>query len=168
MALVRCKSNPGQRIALENTNNVSNKTMKSATSFLVLGLCALAGIAPGQQSIDWWTVDGGGGTSTGGVFTVSGTIGQPDAGAMSGGQFSVTGGFWAVAAVQTPALPTLFITPAGQGRGTLTWSPDTHGFHLQVSTTLNPPVWTNAPSGATNPITVPTMGAMRFYRLVKP
>ncbi len=47
--------------------------------------------------IDWLTIDGGGGTSTGGVYSVSGTIGQPDAGApMSGVNFSLTGGFWSL------------------------------------------------------------------------
>jgi hypothetical protein len=41
------------------------------------------------------TVDGGGVMrSTGGDFELSGTIGQPDAGAMSGGEFDLTGGFW--------------------------------------------------------------------------
>jgi hypothetical protein len=41
-------------------------------------------------------VDGGGGTSTGGVYTLSGTIGQPDASAaMTGGAYTLTGGFWA-------------------------------------------------------------------------
>ena len=47
-----------------------------------------------NYAIDWYTIDGGGGTSTGGVFSVSGTIGQPDAGVMSGGNFTVQGGFW--------------------------------------------------------------------------
>lgn len=51
-------------------------------------------------SIDSFTIAGGGGTSSGGVFSVSGTIGQPDAGAMSGGNYSLVGGFWG-------ALPTL-------------------------------------------------------------
>jgi hypothetical protein len=45
-------------------------------------------------SIPWWTVDGGGGTSTGGVFSLSGTIGQPDASSSSGGAYTVKGGFW--------------------------------------------------------------------------
>jgi hypothetical protein len=36
-------------------------------------------------SIDWFTIDGSGGTSTGGVYQVSGSIGQPDAGTVSGG-----------------------------------------------------------------------------------
>ncbi len=46
--------------------------------------------------LSWHTIDGGGGTSAGGVFALSGTIGQPDAGgAMIGGAFELTGGFWA-------------------------------------------------------------------------
>ena len=62
-------------------------------TFLLLVLRASAQ----SFSIDWFTIDGGGGTSTGGVFSVSGTIGQPDAGTpMSGGNFSVSGGFWSM------------------------------------------------------------------------
>ncbi len=48
-------------------------------------------------SVDHYTIDSGGGTSTGGVFSVSGTIGQPDADPLqpsTGGVFAVTGGFW--------------------------------------------------------------------------
>jgi len=57
---------------------------------------ALPAMAVAQPSINWYTIDGGGGTSTGGSFTISGTIGQPDAGApMTGGSFTLTGGFWA-------------------------------------------------------------------------
>lgn len=44
--------------------------------------------------------DRGGGTSSGGAFALSGTIGQPDAGAMSGGNYLLAGGFWG--ASQTP------------------------------------------------------------------
>jgi len=47
--------------------------------------------------LDWFTVDGGGDYSAGGSFELEGTIGQPDAGTMSGGTFSLTGGFWSVA-----------------------------------------------------------------------
>ena len=48
-----------------------------------------------SYEISWWTVDGGGETvSTGGDFELSGTIGQHDAGEMSGGTYSLTGGFW--------------------------------------------------------------------------
>jgi hypothetical protein len=41
------------------------------------------------------TIDGGGVMrSTGGDFELSGTIGQPDAGVMSGPGFQLSGGFW--------------------------------------------------------------------------
>ena len=68
-----------------------------------------------QYSIDWYKVSGGGGTSTGGTYAVSGTIGQHDAGGpMTGGNYSVTGGFWAlISVVQTPGAPTLYITGSG-------------------------------------------------------
>ncbi len=65
-----------------------------------------------SYSIDWYKVSGGGGTSTGGVYAVSGTIGQHDAGGeMIGGNYSLTGGFWSlIAVVQTGGLPNLIIT----------------------------------------------------------
>ena len=48
-----------------------------------------------DQTINWWTIDAGGGTSTGGTFSLSGTIGQFDASAsMAGGSFKLVGGFW--------------------------------------------------------------------------
>ena len=41
------------------------------------------------------TIDGGGVMrSTGDAYELSGTIGQPDAGVMAGGEFELTGGFW--------------------------------------------------------------------------
>lgn len=45
-------------------------------------------------AIPWWTIDGGGGTSSGSNYTVSGTIGQADTATMSGGNYAVSGGFW--------------------------------------------------------------------------
>lgn len=55
-----------------------------------------ASAAHAQLSISWYTIDGGGGTSTGGAFTLNGTIGQPDAGTLSAGAFTLAGGFWSV------------------------------------------------------------------------
>ena len=44
--------------------------------------------------LTWNTVDGGGDTSTGGGYTLIGTIGQSDAGLlMNGGGYSAAGGF---------------------------------------------------------------------------
>ena len=54
------------------------------------------------MSIDWHTIDGGGGYSAGGDFELEGTIGQPDAGDMSGGDFALHGGFWQPVAAGDP------------------------------------------------------------------
>lgn len=50
-----------------------------------------------QLDISWYTMDSGGGNSVGGMFELDGTIGQIDAGTLTGGTFKLTGGFWAVA-----------------------------------------------------------------------
>jgi hypothetical protein len=59
----------------------------------------LAGATVAHSAFDlrWYTFDGGGtGAAAGGSFVLAGTVGQPDAGKMSGGGFTLTGGFWAV------------------------------------------------------------------------
>ncbi len=76
------------------------KTMIQAV-VLFSAVCGLAFAGTGL-TIDWHTIDGGGVMqSTGGDFTLSGTIGQHDpndtATAMTGGDFALVGGFWAVA-----------------------------------------------------------------------
>ena len=133
--------------------------------FSVFCFCAQA-----QYSIDWWTIDGGGGTITGGVYTLSGTIGQPDAGgSMTNGQYSIIGGFWVLpTAVQTTNAPTLTIAAAAPGFALISWSPNTPGFVLQEKLSLAATNWTNSPSGTTNPVVVPATLPTKFYRLTKP
>ncbi|MEJ5344535.1 MAG: hypothetical protein WHS83_06465 [Chloroflexus sp.] len=49
----------------------------------------------GPYNLNWWTVDGGGYTvSTGGSYALGGTVGQTDAGVLSGGSYTLSGGFW--------------------------------------------------------------------------
>ena len=56
----------------------------------------------------WWTVDGGGGTSAGGSYSLSGTLGQPDAASgaasLSGGSYQLSGGFWTQPGMQSHTL----------------------------------------------------------------
>lgn len=60
-------------------------------------------------AIDWHTIDTGGGTSTGGALKLTGTIGQHDAGApMTGGDLSLTGGFWGGASGEIVTCPADF------------------------------------------------------------
>ena len=97
-----------------------------------------------SYSIDWYKVSGGGGTSTGSVYTVTGTIGQPEAsGAMSGGNYSVTGGFWSLYAVQTPGAPTLTIISHAGNQVVISWDPSVSGWTLQTNINLATGSWGN-------------------------
>lgn len=76
--------------------------------------CIPAGPARAQYAMQRFTVDGGGGTSTGGTYALSGTVGQPDAGTLTGGSYVLAGGFWfggtAISSVQPPAAPAILQT----------------------------------------------------------
>ena len=147
---------------------MNTKLTKSLLAGAAL-LCALRMIAQSSYSINWHTIAGGGGTSTGAVYSVSGTIGQPAAGGpLTNGQYSVTGGFWVLpTAVQVTGAPVLTIVPAGPGQATISWTPATPGFVLQETWSLAPANWTNSLSGPGNPIVVPATSPMKFYRLKK-
>ena len=96
-----------------------------------------------SYSVDWYKIAGGGGASAGGVYTVSGTIGQPDASeAMIGGNYSLTGGYWALYAVQTPGAPLLSITHIGN-QAIVWWSPSVTGWTLQTNNNLAAGSWGN-------------------------
>ena len=68
-------------------------TVSTLAALMMAPAAALGQMGP-NLDLTWSTIDGGGGTSSGGGFTVSGSIGQPDAGAMSGGGLTLAGGFW--------------------------------------------------------------------------
>jgi hypothetical protein len=54
----------------------------------------------GEYDLSWNTVDGGGTTvSAGSGYRLGGTIGQSDAGLMTGGGYALAGGFWRGGAV---------------------------------------------------------------------
>lgn len=124
-------------------------------------------------SVDWYKVAGGGGTSTGGTYEVRGTIGQPDAsGVMSGGNYSVTGGFWSlINVVQTPGAPTLNISHSGN-TVTVYWQ-DVSGWNLQQNGNLTTPAGWSASSGitttnGTNYLNVVNPTGNLFFRLKNP
>lgn len=163
-----------RRSAAETDGPPRSKGWRRLAALALLALSTLnlqLSTAKGQNySLDWSTIDGGGGTSTGGVYAVTGTIGQPDAGApLTNGQYSVTGGFWALPlAVQTPAAPTLTIAPTAPGFALISWTPNTPGFVLQETHSLAPTNWVASPSSATNPVVVPATLPSKFYRLHRP
>jgi hypothetical protein len=117
---------------------------------LLLGLLIAPSGFTQQYSINWFKVAGGGGTSSNGQYTVSGTIGQPDASvAMTGGSYSVTGGFWSLYAVQTAGAPRLTIRMSGAGSATISWPSPSAGFVLQQNGNLAAANWSDF-SGTTN------------------
>ena len=141
---------------------------------LILALASL-NLAAQSFRVDWFTIDGGGGTSTGGVYSITGTIGQPDAGKMSGGNFTIDGGFWGViAAVQTPDAPLLSIARTTTNTVALFWPSPSTGFTLQQNTnSISSANWSNVVTtplddGATRTIIVNPPIGNRYYRLMKP
>jgi len=133
-------------------------------------------LAPNLQAqnyaIDWYTIDGGGGISTGGVYLVHGTIGQPDANplAHAGGNFSLQGGFWSLDAIQAPHLG---IRRAPTNTLQVFWASPATGFALQQNTQIHTTNWVAAPepvldNGTNKFIIVNPPAGTRFYRLIQP
>ena len=113
-----------------------------------LATCLLAGLAAtaGAQTyaITKFTIDGGGGESSGGKYLVKGTIGQPDASGVSkGGRYTVSGGYWAglVNIVRTAGAPELRIMKSGKSTVMLSWKDPSDAWVLQQSETLKAADW---------------------------
>jgi hypothetical protein len=137
---------------------------------LCLALLTVASAFGQNYSIDWYKVADGGGTSTGGTYAVSDTIGQPDAGGpITGGSYSLTGGFWAlISLVQTAGAPTLYITHAGNTI-TVYWQ-NLSGWNLQQNgNLLHPSGWTVnsswTTSNGTNYLNISAPTGSWFFRL---
>lgn len=142
--------------------NAGNQIKVGITAVALVSVAALA-----QYSIDWSTINGGGNTATGGSYSLSGTIGQPDAETSVGGTYELFGGFWAVQAIQVAGGPWLDITLSGTTNVVVSWTPDPPGWILQHNNDLTTNNWADAASGSTNPISIPASEIHRFYRLRK-
>ena len=146
--------------------------MKQLFPLILFLIVAAAGRAQ-QYSVDWSKISGGGGTSSNGQYSVSGTIGQADAGGeMSGGNYSVTGGFWSlISVVQTPSAPTLLISHAGN-TVTVYWQ-DVSGWSLQQNANLSATNdWSASSSptltNGTNYLNLANPAGNLFFRLKNP
>jgi hypothetical protein len=152
----------------------SRSRSRRVARWLGIPLLAAPLLAFAQYTINWSTVDGGGGTSTGGSYTLSGTIGQPDAGGMSGGNYTLQGGFWVIAAVQTEGAPYLTVTRSNNAV-IVSWPLPAVGWVLEWTNVLSqvsapwpqilPPYQTNGPNLQ---YTDPVPAGNKFYRLHKP
>ena len=142
--------------------------MRNIFFSIALFLAAAVHAQP-QYSIDWHKIAGGGGTSTNGQYSLSGTIGQHDAGGpLTGGNFSLTGGFWTLYAVQTAGAPLLTITCSGN-QAVVSWPPSVTGWNLQTNNNLATGTWGNYLGTIVNNSVTnsPPIGKL-FFRLTQP
>jgi hypothetical protein len=145
------------------------KTLKKTIPLALLLWLVAPAIEAQNYSIAWYKIAGGGGTSTDARYRLSGTIGQPDAsGAMTGGNYSLTGGFWALYAVQTPGAPLLTITYSNNA-AMVSWPTSATGWTLQTNGNLGTTSWVNyAGAIVNNTVTNSPARGNLFFRLVQP
>ncbi len=132
-----------------------------AAGFRVLAQTSGLSVAPAS-------IDGGGGLSSAGTYTLAGTAGQPDAGSLSGGKYTLDGGLWPGLLTRVVIVdgPTLQIV-SSEAVVTVSWTPAIAGFVLQEADAPEG-AWRNAPSGTQNPVTLPAAAETLFLRLVRP
>ncbi len=144
--------------------------------FLLFGLILLAATSGGyaQYAVSWYKVSGGGGSSGGGGYQISGTVGQHDATApMTGGGYSVTGGFWALYAIQTPGAPLLGIFLTSTNTAVVHWPNPSSGWAILQNTNIAQTNWVSPletvnDNGTIKYIIVNPPSGNRFYRLYHP
>ena len=89
-------------------NKQTLRVLGLAVALMLLGSVTLAQArsndaipAGGGHEVAWSTIDSGGAMfSTGGGYSLGGTIGQADAGTLSSGSYALNGGFWGGASAQ--------------------------------------------------------------------
>ena len=79
----------GKRFNDECTGEIKMKILFMLTIVLIS-----ISMVEADYSIPWYTIDSGGGTSSGGSYQLTGTIGQPDAGFHDEAPYELLGGFW--------------------------------------------------------------------------
>ncbi|MBE0540620.1 MAG: hypothetical protein IH623_04455 [Verrucomicrobia bacterium] len=93
---------------------------------------------------------------------------------MSGGQYSLTSGFWAIAAIQPPGAPLLSIFRTTTNTIAVAWPSPSAGWTLQQNTnSISSMNWNNVndtihDDGATRTLIVNPPTGNQYYRLWKP
>lgn len=70
-----------------------NQKRHAGIATLVAVSC-LVQVSAAQYDVFWYTLDGGGGYCSGSGYEIEGTVGQHDAHVMTGGEYTIVGGFW--------------------------------------------------------------------------
>ncbi len=82
-----CRANRSFRSKLKDETLGINIIIAIGLTFTVVKASASG------YAVDWWTIDGGGSRTSSGEYELEGTIGQPDAVAVSSGDWTLQGGF---------------------------------------------------------------------------
>jgi len=144
---------------------------------VVSGISSHAQVYSSGDSVLWFTIDGGGNASGGGGFSLNGTVGQPDAAVLSGGNFTLHGGFWSGMVESNPRLRIFLASPAMppniNARVTLAWPYPSTGFQLEAASAPVGAQWTTVPNapGVVNGefrVTLEAAGSARMFRLRAP
>lgn len=144
-----------------------NTSFTALVLFLPLSVLA-------QFSLDWSAVTAGSATSTGGVYTLSATVGQPVAGRITGGEFAVEAGFWSVIRlVQTEGAPVLAIQRTATNTVVLSWSKTEVPWKVEEVPDASAAQWTGVGAepqlvGDRYQLVIPLTEGNRFFRLKKP
>ncbi len=70
-------------------------TVSIVLLILVVSAVLVVNAMGGGFQVNWFSIDGGGGASSGGDYAIGGNVGQVDAGTLTGGDYTVSGGIWA-------------------------------------------------------------------------
>ena len=132
-------------------------------------LLALTTTAAAQYTIDWYTMDAGGGSGAAGAFEMHGTLGQPDPFSGAAGGVICVGGYWSLLDEAVPLLRIFRVGP----NVVLGWPNPSPGFALQASPNLVPPSWTAVAIAPVNvgselQVTWGLPGGRHFFRLRRP
>jgi hypothetical protein len=138
---------------------------------------ALSVTAHAQSSIDWFTLDAGGGAHSSANYVMNFTAGQTDVGStvLNSANYRIIPGFWALEDLgPATGLPELSIAESGPNV-VLSWPSPSTGFILQHTDSLNvlPATWSDTPglvsdNGFIKTLTLPHNLSKRFYRLRRP
>jgi hypothetical protein len=129
-----------------------------------------------SYSIDRHIVAGGGGTSSNGIYSVSGTIGQQDATTqtLNGENYSLTGGFWSfISVVQTAGAPTLTIQAINPTTIKILWPYPSASWMLQQNQSVGTTNWSASGypvsnDGTNNSVIISPPTGNLFFRLTHP
>jgi hypothetical protein len=170
---------PGDPALTDGANTQVKHTMKTITVLLgsvwaAAAFVAAQGAETTQFAMKATVVANGGGTMSGGQFSLSGTIGQHEAApALSGGQFQLQPGFWCgITLVQQTGAPILTMRLGKGGNAVIGWPANVSGFVLEEASALTGP-WTPVTQaiqiqGDEQTVLVPAQDTIKLYRLRKP